>query len=161
MQRFDRFNSGATAASEPREPIPTVENGVKGAKPIHGDTPSEASDKKRSPDSASALSEFDDSGPAKKKAKKSKTAEDEDAAFAARLQAEENARTRPTRGGNTRKKAPVPKKKTKKKSSTKVRDDDDSDVGSGSGGEKKSPSRKGGFHVRLAPLHLLSSCTRA
>ncbi|KAF2134036.1 SWIB-domain-containing protein [Dothidotthia symphoricarpi CBS 119687] len=153
MQRFDKFNSRAPTVPNPQEPVHTVEPG---AKRIHGDTPSDASDKKRSPDSESALSELEDAAPPKKKAKKSKTAEDEDAAFAARLQAEENARTRPTRGGNTRKKAPVPKKKAKKKSSTKVKDEDDSDVASGSGAEKKSPSRKGGFHKPMALSPALS-----
>jgi upstream activation factor subunit UAF30 len=66
------------------------------------------------------------------------------------LQAEENlrSRARSTRGGNTKKRAPVvKKKKEKKKSSNKVKDEDDSDIGSGSGSEKKSPKRTGGFHV--------------
>jgi len=48
--------------------------------------------------------------------------------------------------------ARAPKKtKTKKKSSTRIKDEDDSDIASGSGGEKKSPSRKGGFHVSYSP----------
>ena len=143
MQRFDKFNSEVNGTTtEPQEPIPTVENGTAST--------SATPDQKRSPDSESALSELEDSAPPKKKAKKSRTAEDDDAAFARRLQAEENARSgRATRGGNTRKKAPLPKKKTKKKSLNRVKDEDDSDIASGSGKEKKSPSRKGGFHVRL------------
>ncbi|KAF1845731.1 SWIB-domain-containing protein [Cucurbitaria berberidis CBS 394.84] len=145
MQRFDKFNSEQNGSSEPSEPIPTVENG---AKATNGDI-SDASNHKRSPDDESALSELEDFVPPKKKVKKSKVAEDDDAAYAARLQAEENARMRSTRGGNTKRKAPAPKKKTKKKSSNKVKDEDDSDIASGSGGEKKSPSRKGGFHVRF------------
>lgn len=142
MTRFDKFNSEVNGtATEPQEPIPTVENG--------NASTSATPDAKRTPDSESALSELEDSAPPKKRAKKSRTAEDEDAAFARKLQAEENARSgRATRGGNTRKKAPLPKKKTKKKSANRVKDDDDSDIASGSEKEKKSPSRKGGFHVR-------------
>jgi upstream activation factor subunit UAF30 len=150
MQRFDKFNSEQNGSSEPSEPIPTVENGAKAS---NGDT-SDVSNRKRSPDDdESALSELEDVAPPKKKAKKSKVKdEDDDAAFAARLQAEENARMgRATRGGNTKRKAHAPKKKTKKKSSTRV--NDDSDIGSGSGAEKKSPSRKGGFHVRYHSLY--------
>jgi upstream activation factor subunit UAF30 len=146
MQRFDKFNNEQqNGSSETSEPIPTVENGGKAS-----DT-SDVSNHKRSPDhDESALSELEDAAPPKKKVKKSKVRdEDDDAAFAARLQAEENARMgRSTRGGNTKRKVAAPKKKTKKKSSTRVKDDDDSDIGSGSGAEKKSPSRKGGFHVR-------------
>jgi upstream activation factor subunit UAF30 len=142
LQRFDKCNDKA-GSTEPQEPIPSVENGAK------TDT-SDASNHKRSPDSESALSELEDSAPPpKKKAKKSKPAEDEDAAFARKLQMEENSRMRSTRGGNTKKRAPLPKKKTKKKSSNRVKDEDDSDIASGSGAEKKSPSKKGGFHVCL------------
>ena len=147
MHRFDKFNSAQNGSSEPPEPIPTIENG---AKQSNGDT-SDVSNNKRSPDDESALSEIEDAAPPKKKVKKSKVAEDDDAAFAAKLQAEENARIRSTRGGNTKRKAAPPKKKTKKKSSTRVKDDDDSDVATGSDGEKKSPSRKGGFHVSCPP----------
>ena len=162
MKRFDKFNSEVNGATtEPREPIPTVENGAAST--------SATPDQKRSPGSESALSELEDSAPPpKKKAKKSKTAEDDDAAFARKLQAEENARTgRATRGANTRKKAPLPKKKTKKKSSNRVKDEDDSDIASGSEKEKTSPSRKGGFHVRfslslsLSLSHTHTTCTRA
>lgn len=148
MQRFDKFNAeqnGAAPESEPTEPVPTVEvptaNGTKGTA---ADTPNGIS--KRSPDE-SALSELDESPP-KKKQKKQRSIEDDDAAFAAKLQAEENRRARSTRGANTKKRATVPKKKTqKKKSANRVKDEDDSDIGSGSTAEKKSPSRKGGFHV--------------
>ena len=147
MQRFDKFNNevnGTTTTTEPPKtnPAPTAANGAAST--------SATPDPKRSPGSESALSELEDAAPPKKKAKKSKTTEDEDAAFARKLQAEENARSgRATRGGNTRKKAPLPKKKaTKKKSSNRVKDEDDSDIASGSDKEKKSPSRKGGFHVR-------------
>ena len=73
---------------------------------------------------------------------------DADAVYAAKLQAEENMRARPTRGGNTRKAAPAKKKaKPKTKTSKKVKAEDDSDVESGSDGAKKEVNRSGGFHV--------------
>lgn len=152
MRRFDRFNAAQNGGHE--EPLPTVEapatNGNGAGNGTH--TPDSYSNK-RSPDDDSALSEVDNSPPKKKqkKQKKERSIEDDDAAFAARLQAEENmrSRARSTRGGNTKKKAPAPKKrKEKKKSANKVRDEDDSDIASGSGAEKKSPNRTGGFHVR-------------
>ncbi|KAL1793348.1 hypothetical protein ACET3X_008330 [Alternaria dauci] len=156
MERFDKFNNEQNGGSEASEPIPTVENGAKAS----NDDTSDMSHHKRSPrDDESAPSEVEDVAPPKKKVKKTKVKdEDDDAAFAARLQAEENARMgRATRGGNTKRKAPAPKKtKTKKKSSTRIKDEDDSDVASGSGGEKKSPSRKGGFHKPMALSPALS-----
>lgn len=148
MQRFDKFNSEQNGASDVSEPTHTVGNGTKTS---NGDISDMSNHKRSPPDDESVLSGPDENPPPKKKNKKTKVKdEDDDAAFAARLQAEENARMgRATRGGNTKRKAPAPKKKAKKKSANKVKDDDDSDIGSGSGGEKKSPSRKGGFHVSL------------
>lgn len=72
---------------------------------------------------------------------------DADALYAAKLQAEENMRARPTRGGNTRRAAPS-KKKSKAKTSKRVRAEDDSDIESGSD-TKKEVNRSGGFHVRV------------
>ncbi|USP79921.1 Upstream activation factor subunit spp27 [Curvularia clavata] len=156
MQRFDKFNSEQNGAgSDASEPTPTGENGTK---TTNGDTSDMSNHKRSPPEDESVLSEVEDNPPPKKKNKKTKAKdEDDDAAFAARLQAEENARMgRATRGGNTKRKAPAPKKKTKKKSSNKVKDEDDSDIGSGSGGEKKSPTRKGGFHKPMALSPALS-----
>ncbi|KAF2832070.1 SWIB-domain-containing protein [Ophiobolus disseminans] len=154
MQRFDKFNQEKNGTTDSNDPIPSVENGAKAS---NGDT-SDASNHKRSPDDESALSELEDSAPPKKKAKKSRPAkdEDDDAAYARKLQMEENSRIRSTRGGNTKKRAPLPKKKTKKKSSNRVKDEDDSDIASGSGAEKKSPSKKGGFHKPMALSPALS-----
>jgi upstream activation factor subunit UAF30 len=144
MSRFDNFVATENGGGD-SDPVPTVEvpltNGT-----THG------KDKKRSPDGDSVLSDVEDTPP-KKKQKKHRSIEDDDAAFAAKLQAEENlrSRARSTRGGNTKKKAPLPKKKKeKKKSANRVKDEDDSDLGSGSGVEKKSPNQKSGFHVSLA-----------
>ncbi|KAJ5484398.1 hypothetical protein N7453_012352 [Penicillium expansum] len=82
------------------------------------------------------------SPPAKKQ--KPDTDTDADAVFAAKLQAEENSRARPTRGGNTRRAAPV-KKKSKAKTSKRVKAEDDSDIGSGDE-PKKEVNRNTGFH---------------
>ena len=86
--------------------------------------------------------------------KKRKTAPlDDDAAFAARLQAEENGRARATRGGVNKKPTSANKKKNnkktpKKKTSHKVKAEDDSDLeGSGSEVAEKKVNRTGGFHV--------------
>ncbi|CAF9908586.1 MAG: hypothetical protein ALECFALPRED_004684 [Alectoria fallacina] len=71
--------------------------------------------------------------------KKKKVERDSDAAYAAKLQAQENARTRSTRGGGPK----VPpmkrnKKSPKKKTSAKVKAEDDSDIdGSGSDVKEK------------------------
>jgi hypothetical protein len=81
--------------------------------------------------------------------KKRKAEPDADAVLAARLQAEENLRARPTRGGNTRKAAPAKKKsptKSKVKTSKKIRAEDDSDIEE-SGSEEKKVNRNTGFHV--------------
>ncbi|ORY00003.1 hypothetical protein BCR34DRAFT_116988 [Clohesyomyces aquaticus] len=166
MTRFDKFHNERNGASEadpePSEPIPTIEHGhaaTNGTKAPAADSSGDSAphSKKRTPDDESALSELEQSPP-KKKQKKNKSTEEDDAAYAARLQAEENlkSRARSTRGGNTKKKAPLPKKKKeKKKSANKVKDEDDSDIASGSGAEKKEVKRTGGFHKPMtlsAPL---------
>lgn len=69
-----------------------------------------------------------------------------DAAMAARLQAEESARARPTRGGGVKKRPAI--KKRKKVSAAKIKSADDSELSSLEDGEPKE--RKGGFHVGLA-----------
>jgi len=83
--------------------------------------------------------------PPKKKARQSH--EDSDAKLAALLQAQENGRNRPTRGGVSKKPSKVQKKTSpKKKSAAKIKADDDSDMELDSNGEKKEVVRKGGFH---------------
>ncbi|KAH0286226.1 SWIB-domain-containing protein [Aureobasidium namibiae CBS 147.97] len=107
-------------------------NGTNGASP----SPSDSSPQKRKePSDESDLSDVVDDRP-KKKARK-QDAEEDDAAYAARLQREENSRARPTRAGATRKAAPV---KRKKKSAVKVKDGSDVETN----GESKP--RTGGFH---------------
>ena len=103
----------------------------------------------------------DDNGtPPKKKRKQNKSVKDEgeqdaDAKLAAKLQAEENGRSRATRGGGTKRKVPTKKRAPKKKSSDKVKAEDDSDIELGSDGEVKEKVKKGGFHKQYnlsAPL---------
>ena len=112
------------------------------------------SDKDEDPDEE--LSDVKFTPPPKKKQKK---VEMDDAAFAAKLQAEENSRARPTRGGATRKTAPVKKRTPKKKAAAKVKASDDSDVESGSAAEKKV-NRSGGFHVSNLQLNFCPPSNR-
>ncbi|KAI9662203.1 MAG: hypothetical protein M1829_006185 [Trizodia sp. TS-e1964] len=69
---------------------------------------------------------------------------DDDARLAARLQAEENGRARPTRGGTHRK--ATPSKKQRVKSKVKVKDSDQED-GSDPDEKKRKVTRTGGFHL--------------
>jgi chromatin remodeling complex protein RSC6 len=80
--------------------------------------------------------------PARKKAKRSSSAEDADARLAAQLQAQENslARSRSTRGGD---KVTKKKKAPRKKSAKKVGADDDSDL-DGSEASPAPPKKKAG-----------------
>lgn len=112
--------------------------------------PIKQEDLKRSSDDEDDLSDVPDTPPPRKKRKAEPL--DADAAFAAKLQAEENIRARPTRGGANRKDLMAKKKKKspKKKTANKVKAEDDSDIdGSGSEVEGKKPIRSGGFHVRF------------
>ncbi|CAG9952450.1 unnamed protein product [Clonostachys rosea f. rosea IK726] len=121
--------------------------------------------KKRS--STNGTSRYDDDAntdasaspePARKKVKRSSSAEDADARLAAQLQAQENslARSRSTRGGGTDKKAVKKKKAPRKKSAKKVKSEDDSDV---EGGEPKKKRSGGGFQKPFNLSPALSELT--
>jgi upstream activation factor subunit UAF30 len=164
MRRFDKFTEAAAAPAVPKASEPTPAYNVKtetnGADKPTSKPPNGTSKKRSSPsdeasvsdaenDDESQLSSLEASPPPKKKQKASRSTEDSDAAFAARLQAEENMRTsRATRGAATGKRKAAPgkkaKKEKKKKSKARVGSDEDSDV---EGGEKKEVKRNGGFHV--------------
>ncbi len=88
------------------------------------------------------VSDVIDESPPKKKRKEPSV--DADAALAARLQAEEDKRARPTRGGCSKKAAPVKKKTPKKKTAVRVRGSDESGVDD-SATEKKPKNT--GFNV--------------
>ncbi|MCJ1377362.1 hypothetical protein MMC17_000457 [Xylographa soralifera] len=165
MTRFDKFVAEKEAAA--------VTNGHdEPMKSEPSETPKEASSnapktiKKRKSESEDPADESELSNvpvtPLPKKKRKIEPAMDADAMFAAKLQAEENSRARPTRGGANRKSVVVKKKKKKtpkKKTSDKVKAEDDSDLdSSGSGNEEKKVNRSGGFHKPMtlsAPLSAL------
>ena len=137
---------GAPVASQK----PNGHTTVKEISPVSSDptckTSSQSPKKHKQESDEEMLSDFKDTPPPKKK---KKTERDSDAAFAARLQAEENARTRLTRGGGPKAQTVKKNKKTpKKKTSAKVKVDDDSDV-DGSGSDAKGKARNGPFHASL------------
>lgn len=140
-QRFDVINARLNGESpvvpsvEAGEPIPKT-NGVHKPSP-----PSPSSSPAKREASSEDMSDVVDSPPPKKKRK---NGIDADAAFAAKLQAEEDLRARPTRGGANRKAAPA-KKKRKVKKKERVTGSDDSEA---EDGEKPAkPKRDTGFHV--------------
>ncbi|KIW72639.1 hypothetical protein PV04_00819 [Phialophora macrospora] len=140
-ERFDIANAKRTGeatvvpsveAAEPAEPAPHT-NGAHHS--------SESSPAKREAES-DEVSDVADTPPPKKK---QKSTVDADAAFAAKLQAEEDKRARPTRGGASRKSAPAKKKKKPKKDRITASDDSEID-----GEEKEAkPKRDTGFHKPL------------
>jgi len=151
MERFDAVSSSSVALPPSSAPEPQT-NGhsspIKAKPKVKSETPQ-----------ASTPDEDEDSdvvSPPKKKRKQAKPV-DEDAKLAAMLQAQENSRARPTRGGNDKKRAikKAVTKKPKKKSADKVKKDDDSDLELDSDGEVKEKVKKGGFHKQYhlsAPL---------
>lgn len=157
MERFDKASSAAPAPLSPQATPNTHTNGhpspppskapktehIKTERPIKRETETPIS----SPPSSHSASP-----PPKKKRK---AAAMDDAQLAAMLQAQENSRTRATRGGaSTKRKAPL-KKKVKKKSADRIKAADDSDLELDSQGEVKEKVKKGGFHKEYhlsAPL---------
>ncbi|KAL1956136.1 hypothetical protein VTO42DRAFT_7571 [Malbranchea cinnamomea] len=142
MQRFDIFaeRQEIGAASS------TNANGNANASSV--DSSSSPQPQKRDADDHN--SETIDQSPPAKKQKSNNDTVDLDAILAAKLQAEENLRARPTRGAAARKAAPVQKKKapSKAKGSKKISPKDDSDLDH-SGSEPKKVNRSGGFHKPL------------
>ncbi|MCJ1288870.1 hypothetical protein MMC34_000401 [Xylographa carneopallida] len=162
MTRFDRFVAEKDAA--------LVVNGHgKPVKSEPSETPKEATSdapnsiKKRKSESEDPVDESELSNvpvsPPPKKKRKAEQVMDADAMFAAKLQAEENSRARPTRGGANRKSVPVKKKKRtpKKKTSDKVKAEDDSDLNSSGSGNEKKVNRSGGFHKPMTLSAALSA----
>lgn len=143
-ERFDKFNAErAIKQAAKAEPKP-VANGTNGSHKRPA-SPSESASISATP-SSPALSEPISDIPPKKKVKRA-GADDADAALAARLQAEENGRARPTRGGGiTKKRGQTVKKspmKKKKKSANRIKADDDSAL-SGESGDDAEPTKRGG-----------------
>lgn len=145
LERFDIFNARQQQVEAKTEPAVTpapITNGYHAPAP-RSPTPVKSPVKREAP--SETVSDIMDESPPKKKRKEPSV--DADAALAARLQAEEDKRVRPTRGGSGRKAAPV-KKKTpkKKKTATRVRGSDESDV-EDSQTEKKPKNT--GFNVSI------------
>jgi hypothetical protein len=146
MERFDIFANKKDDDSTPSEdvvPSTEVVNGHSHTQETKSPSPAPMTSPQRKREAESAAS--DETDPKKRRPDHSI---DADAEFAAKLQAEENKRARPTRGSATRKVAPA-KKKSKSKTAKKVRAEDDSDMESTSeASPKKEVNRSGGFHVR-------------
>lgn len=146
MQRFDIFAEQVNSNDSPAEVVVNGSSDSNRVLPVASVSPVPSStSQKRSVEADSGSDIPDDAAPPNKKRKSELI--DADAAYAARLQAEENSRARPTRA--VRKAAPVKKKKTttKSKTSKKVKASDDSDVEGSTSETKKEVNRTGGFHV--------------
>ena len=178
MARFDRFDAERKAAVEPNgHVVPSIEPSGDPGLSEHASPPapkkqkresidkdpmvkrSTTSEKRQIPESEDdELSDVKDSPPPKKKKKVME--HDSDAAYAAKLQAQENSRIRSTRGGGS-KPTPAKKKRTpKKKTAAKVKAEDDSDLdGSGTDVKEKKVNRSGGFHVGSAVIHNFAKLT--
>ncbi|KIN03885.1 hypothetical protein OIDMADRAFT_143370 [Oidiodendron maius Zn] len=166
MERFDRAHNNpsslplSTTSSTPQtNGYPSTHNNSH-TKPKK-EPRAESKVKSETPASSTPGGDYGDDSdavsPPKKKRKQAESSEElDDAKLAAMLQAQENSLARPTRGGSTKKKAPIKKKTPKKKSVDKVRAEDDSDLELNSDGEvKEKKERKGGFHKQYylsAPL---------
>ncbi|ERF75053.1 hypothetical protein EPUS_04835 [Endocarpon pusillum Z07020] len=126
LERFDIFNARQQELESKTEQAATPAPATNG---YHAPSPERPTPVK-SPAKREATSEtvsdvIDESLPKKKRKELSV---DADAALAARLQAEEDKRARPTRGGSSKKAAPVKKKTPKKKTAVRVRGSDESDL---------------------------------
>lgn len=156
MERFDIFTEQGGIGASPETGTPATNGHGKeqeSVTPVEPSSPAQSSwSQKRHADSEDRSDQSSKSPPAKKK--KQDNDVDADALFAAKLQAEENMRARPTRGSTTRR-APLTKKKTKAKMSKKVKAEDDSDLDSGSDTGKKV-NRSGGFHVGPPSIYLIN-----
>ena len=161
MARFDKFTENAAPETNGHEPATNGE--TKQSMSIEPSPPAQS--KKRPAEDETGEDEPVDVKHSPASPKKKKTDYDSDAAFAAKLQAQENSRARATRGGGvTKKAAPVKKKVVKKKTSTKVRAEDDSDLDdSGTEAKEKKVNRNGGFHVNISlrPFGSLQTATCA
>jgi len=149
MERFDRASANALTGLAESAPSPKT-NGHSHANDVQVKRGVKKEDSQISNGASTPVRSEEDEGEDKPPKKKAKRKQDDDAKLAAKLQAEENARTRSTRGGATKKNSGVKKSAPKKrKSAAKIKKADDSDVELGSDGEPKEVVRKGGFHVSL------------
>lgn len=164
MERFDKAsNAAAHPTHDPEstikaEPAPRTNGHTNHASPSPAKkVKTETKVKSETPASSPEDDDSDVKSPPTKKRKQPTkgSKEMDDAQLAAMLQAQENSRTRATRGAGTKKKAVVKKRTPKKKSADKIKADDDSEMELDSQGEVKEKVRKGGFHKQYhlsAPL---------
>jgi len=153
MARFDKFNAeraAQTSSDVPQSRLSKNGNGpeekVEICEPVQTVSPpnSGAHDAGEEDETLDAIDTA--MKPSKKKIK-SESVIDDDAKYAAMLQAEENNRVRRTRGAKSGKVSTIIKKKRSKK--VKAKNNDDSDVASDLGGKKRKVNRSGGFHKPL------------
>ena len=148
MARFDKFmaEKSAPAPTNGHSDLVKEESSESPRPQDERHRPSPQQSRKRTSDEDD-LSDLPDISPPKKK-RRAEPFVDADALYAAKLQAEENSRARPTRRA-ARKHNIIKKKRTpKKKTSEKVKAEDDSDLqNSGSETMEKKVNRSGGFHV--------------
>ena len=143
MFRFDKFM--AERKANPVTNGHTSKDKEESVEPMQQVSPPSSNNRKQEAMDEDDLSDVVETPPPKKK-RKAETTEDADAAFAAILQAQENSRARPTRGGVNKKPLAKKMKRMKKaKRSERNADEDDStsDV------VDKKVNRSGGFHVSL------------
>ena len=155
MTRFDKFH--AETSAPPSSPGGSPPHSSRNGQVAQDDSSSDVVQRKKtSPlaagqngkqgETAPSVGYESLSKPPKKKRKVAAT--DDDARLAAMLQAEENSRSRPTRGAAARKVPSI--KKRKGSSKNKSRAEQDSSAESESGEKKKRASNKNGaFHVGL------------
>ncbi|KAG8525271.1 uncharacterized protein KY384_008915 [Bacidia gigantensis] len=157
MERFDKKMADEAPKTNGHAHASSSEERSSASTPKHVATSPPNPKKHKHDDDDDEMSDVIDEPKPKKKRKPS---EDTDAAYAAKLQAMENARSRTTRGGGSKPSKPAKKKKTpKKKSAGRVKAEDDSDIdGSGSDVKERKVNRNTGFHKELllsAPLSAL------
>lgn len=156
MERFDIFAEQNGVGAPPEEPtVNGYRDGVGDGEYVSAVAPSpllSSSPVKRQVESDEGSEPAGTTPPTKKR--KADHDVDADAVYAAKLQAEENLRARPTRGANTRR-APPSKKRSKAKTAKRVKAEVDSDIDSGSE-TKKKVNRSGGFHVSFMSWCLLA-----
>ncbi|KAI9891774.1 MAG: hypothetical protein M1814_002338 [Vezdaea aestivalis] len=158
IARFDKFHNAADAKKAAEKS--KVTNGADSISPDEKPTPSSV-DAPNEDDEGTPSDSF--AAPKEPLVKKKRKSEglDGDARLAAKLQALENNKARPTRGGGSKKALPAKKRKANRvKSKSKVSGSGDSEVGSDDEeGPKRKVNRSGGFHKPYnlsAPLaHLL------
>jgi hypothetical protein len=146
MARFDKFDAERKKSGPQTNGHTATVKSESSASPVAEEAHIPAPRKnKQVEEDEDELSDVRDSPVPKKKRK---VEHDSDAAYAAKLQAQENGRVRSTRGGGSKPTSAKKKKVPKKKTSAKVKAEDDSELeGSGSEVKEKKVNRTGGFHV--------------